>query len=123
MHFRLALCAVLVIGSSLLAIPVSGPAHFDSSGQVFDQSIFPANPRMSTTDASLIPDRIDRTEVLWQTAGTSTNLTTGVAEPSTSCIPVGRVCYGPGPRRCCRAPFPHHSFCSSRTGFGVCLMD
>ena len=40
-----------------------------------------------------------------------------------SCIPVGKSCYGPGPLKCCPAPFPHHSFCSSSTGFGTCLMD
>jgi hypothetical protein len=39
-----------------------------------------------------------------------------------SCTPVGRTC-GPGLPRCCAAPFPHHSFCSNPTGFGVCLMN
>jgi hypothetical protein len=45
---------------------------------------------------------------------------TGVAG---SCIRVGASCFGPGPTRCCSAPFPHHAFCSSQTGFGVCLMN
>ena len=40
-----------------------------------------------------------------------------------SCIPIGESCYGPGPLKCCPAPFPHHSFCSSSTGFGTCLMN
>jgi hypothetical protein len=40
-----------------------------------------------------------------------------------TCIPIGRACYGPGPTHCCPAPFPHHSFCSSRTGWGKCLMN
>jgi len=39
------------------------------------------------------------------------------------CIPFGGSCFGPGPAHCCPAPFPHHSFCSSKTGFGVCLMN
>jgi len=39
------------------------------------------------------------------------------------CIPIGESCYGPGPLKCCPAPFPHHSFCSSSTGFGVCLIN
>lgn len=39
------------------------------------------------------------------------------------CVPFGQRCYGPGPTRCCPAPFPHHSFCSSRTGYGTCLYD
>ena len=45
---------------------------------------------------------------------------TGVAP---SCIPIGGACFGPGPLKCCPAPFPHHSFCSNQTGFGVCLMN
>ena len=40
-----------------------------------------------------------------------------------SCIPVGQACFGPGQLKCCPAPFPHHSFCSSQTGSGVCLMN
>ncbi len=40
-----------------------------------------------------------------------------------TCIPIGHACYGPGPTHCCPAPFPHHSFCSSRTGWGTCLMN
>jgi hypothetical protein len=38
------------------------------------------------------------------------------------CERIGGSCFGPS-SRCCRAPFPHHSFCSSRTGWGVCLMN
>ena len=45
---------------------------------------------------------------------------TGVAG---SCIRIGGSCFGPGSAHCCPAPFPHHSFCSSRTGFGVCLIN
>ena len=40
-----------------------------------------------------------------------------------TCIPIGGSCFGPGPLKCCSAPFPHHSFCSSSTGFGVCLIN
>ena len=40
-----------------------------------------------------------------------------------SCIPFGQLCYGPGLLHCCPAPFPHHSFCSNRTGWGRCLMN
>src|SRR5215472_396633 len=122
MHSRLALCAVLVIGSFLLTIPVSVSAHFDSGSQVFNQ-FFPSNPPNLMPDTSLNPDRFVLTEVLWRAEGTGTNLTIGVAQPPTSCIPIGKRCYGPGPTRCCRAPFPHHSFCSSRTGWGVCVMN
>ncbi len=39
-----------------------------------------------------------------------------------SCTPLGETC-GLGLPRCCAAPFPHHSFCSNPTGFGVCLMN
>jgi len=39
------------------------------------------------------------------------------------CIPIGGSCYGPGPLKCCPAPFPHHSFCSNPNGFGTCLMN
>jgi probable HAF family extracellular repeat protein len=45
------------------------------------------------------------------------------AQSPQSCIRLGRRCYGPGPTRCCPAPFPHHSFCSSRTGWGACVMN
>lgn len=45
------------------------------------------------------------------------------AQSPQSCIPLGRPCYGPGPTHCCPAPFPHHSFCSSRTGWGRCYMN
>jgi hypothetical protein len=44
---------------------------------------------------------------------------TGVAP---SCTPIGKTC-GPTLPRCCAAPFPHHSFCSNPTGFGLCLMN
>jgi Abnormal spindle-like microcephaly-assoc'd, ASPM-SPD-2-Hydin len=38
-----------------------------------------------------------------------------------SCTPIGVTC-GPTLPRCCAAPFPHHSICTSQTGFGVCVM-
>ena len=40
-----------------------------------------------------------------------------------SCIPWGGICYGPGLLHCCPAPYPHHSFCSNRTGWGRCVMS
>jgi hypothetical protein len=44
---------------------------------------------------------------------------TGVAPPPPSCVPEGGVC-GPGLPKCCAVPFPHHSFCSNKHGFGTC---
>jgi hypothetical protein len=41
-------------------------------------------------------------------------------EQSDRCTPFGGRC-GPGLPPCCPAPFPHHSFCSSKYGFGRCL--
>jgi len=38
-----------------------------------------------------------------------------------SCTPFRGTC-GPGLPKCCPAPFPHHSICSSQTGFGTCLI-
>jgi hypothetical protein len=38
------------------------------------------------------------------------------------CIPLGDPCFGPGPLKCCPA-FPRHTFCSSKTGYGYCLID
>jgi hypothetical protein len=46
---------------------------------------------------------------------------TCVAPPPT-CRTVGETC-GPGLPRCCPAAFPHHSYCSSSTGFGTCTMN
>jgi probable HAF family extracellular repeat protein len=43
---------------------------------------------------------------------------TGVAP---TCIPFGEECFGPARPHCCRAPFPHHSFCSNPTGWGTCI--
>jgi hypothetical protein len=43
---------------------------------------------------------------------------TGVAG---TCIPQGGSCFGPGLPDCCRAPFPHHSYCSNPTGWGTCV--
>jgi len=41
-----------------------------------------------------------------------------------SCIPFGSPCYGPdGPGQCCPAPFPHHSYCSDPTGWGICYYN
>jgi probable HAF family extracellular repeat protein len=37
------------------------------------------------------------------------------------CIPQGHICYGPGQKRCCNVPFPHHSYCSDPTGWGTCV--
>jgi Protein of unknown function (DUF1573) len=45
---------------------------------------------------------------------------TGVAQPQPGCTPIGATC-GPGLPRCCAAPFPLHSACSSQTGRGRCL--
>jgi hypothetical protein len=45
---------------------------------------------------------------------------TGVAQPPPGCTPVGATC-GPGLPRCCAAPFPLHSACSSQTGLGTCV--
>jgi hypothetical protein len=39
-----------------------------------------------------------------------------------TCIPLGDPCFGPGPLKCCPA-FPRHTFCSSKTGYGYCLID
>jgi hypothetical protein len=39
------------------------------------------------------------------------------------CVPLGGLCYGPGPNHCCPGPFPHHSFCSNPTGWGTCTLD
>jgi len=39
-----------------------------------------------------------------------------------TCIPLGDPCFGPGPLKCCPA-FPRHTFCSSKTGWGYCLID
>ncbi len=47
---------------------------------------------------------------------------TGVAQPPPGCTPIGDIC-GSGLPKCCAAPFPHHSFYSSRTGWGRCLMN
>jgi probable HAF family extracellular repeat protein len=47
----------------------------------------------------------------------------GVAEAPQSCIRLGQACFGPGPNRCCPAPFPHHSFCTNRKGWGKCAMS
>ena len=46
---------------------------------------------------------------------------TGVTEPPPRCTPIGSIC-GPGQPICCPAPFPHHSICSNRTGFGTCVI-
>jgi probable HAF family extracellular repeat protein len=46
----------------------------------------------------------------------------GAAQSLQSCIRLGSPCYGPGPIHCCYAAFPHHTFCSSRTGWGRCYM-
>jgi hypothetical protein len=42
---------------------------------------------------------------------------------TSTCIPQGGGCFGPGPNNCCPAPFPHHSFCSNPTGHGTCIED
>ena len=44
-----------------------------------------------------------------------------VQDAAPSCTPIGDVC-GPGRPKCCAAPFPHHSVCSSQTGFGTCII-
>jgi len=46
---------------------------------------------------------------------------TGIAAPT--CAPLGEACFGPSGPSCCAAPFPHHSFCSSSTGWGTCQMN
>ena len=41
--------------------------------------------------------------------------------PPPACTPIGQRC-GPGLPRCCSPGIPHVSFCSSRTGYGICVM-
>jgi hypothetical protein len=36
------------------------------------------------------------------------------------CIPIGHYCYGPT-AHCCPGAYPHHSYCSNRTGWGTCV--
>jgi len=37
------------------------------------------------------------------------------------CYRIGTPCFGPGPARCCRAPYPHFSYCSNPNGWGLCV--
>jgi probable HAF family extracellular repeat protein len=63
---------------------------------------------------------LDRAE---PAADPSSKSSCDAAQSQQSCVPLGQPCYGPGPTHCCPAPFPHHSFCSSRTGWGRCYMN
>jgi probable HAF family extracellular repeat protein len=68
-----------------------------------------------------IEDKIadfDRTEP----AAESSSKSCDPAQPLQNCIPIGRRCFGPSRPHCCPAPFPHHSLCTSRTGWGTCVM-
>jgi hypothetical protein len=56
-------------------------------------------------------------------ADSSSKSSCGAAQPPQRCIPLGGACFGPRRPHCCPAPFPHHSLCSSRTGWGRCLMN
>jgi probable HAF family extracellular repeat protein len=55
-------------------------------------------------------------------ADSSSKSSCDAAQPPQRCIPLGGACFGPRRPHCCPAPFPHHSLCSSRTGWGRCLM-
>ena len=55
-------------------------------------------------------------------AGTPHTVALGGTGGATGCTPIGGIC-GPGRPACCSAPFPHHSFCSNKTGFGTCVMS
>jgi hypothetical protein len=122
MHSRLVTCVVLIAGCALLAIP----AHTDSSSQMLGHFVVPTQPVFSsagihspTFDSPRMEDSIALTETLWQNSGEGSRSQTGVAQPSSSCIPIGKACSPHGPKRCCSAPFPHHSFC---TKAGFCVM-
>jgi len=54
-------------------------------------------------------------------AESSSKSSCGAAQPLQRCIPIGGACYGPGRLHCCPPGFPHHSFCSNRTGWGTCI--
>jgi probable HAF family extracellular repeat protein len=56
-------------------------------------------------------------------ADSSSKSSCDLAQPPQCCIRIGRPCFGRGGAHCCPAPFPHHSFCSSRTARGRCLMN
>jgi hypothetical protein len=55
-------------------------------------------------------------------AGSPQRVALSGTDGAPSCTPIGAPC-GPALPRCCAAPFPHHSICTSQTGFGVCLMN
>ena len=121
-------CVVLTAGCALLAIPVSLPAHCDSSSQMLGHFAAPTQPAISpagvhppTLDAPLIQIAPTLLRLFGRPPATGTRFQTGVAQPPQRCIPVGRACFGPGRPRCCPAPFPHHSFCSNRRGWGICV--
>ena len=79
------------------------PVSHDSGWRLEDKIFF--EPAESATDSSSRPS-------------------TDTTPSQQSCIPIGGICYGPGPTRCCAAPFPYHSsFCSNRTGWGRCVMS
>lgn len=77
--------------------------------------------QISRDSAWQLEDKIaiyDRAE---PAADSSSKHSCGAARPPQRCIPIGSTCFGPGRPHCCPAPFPHHSFCSSRTGWGTCI--
>jgi probable HAF family extracellular repeat protein len=82
----------------------------------------------SLDDKIAVHDRDDLKDKLWVNDDADGRMQkvplcgTGVAG---SCVPIGGACFGPGGSghpRCCPAPFPHHSICTNRTGWGRCVM-
>jgi len=107
----------------LLVIPVGSAAQEQQKdkqpharGEVIDVDAL----RGAFSSAEGIKDQLGVSDNAAGSPQTTPLSGTGVAG---SCVPFGRTCFGPGLPHCCPAPFPHHSFCSSRTGFGVCLMN
>jgi len=82
---------------------------------------FPAQERAKGDIDWLMRDRLlvpGHTE----SAVPSTSQSSEPARLPQSCVPMGGLCYGPGSTHCCPAPYPHHSVCSNRTGWGRCTM-
>ena len=57
-----------------------------------------------------------------ESAAESSSKSCDPAQPLQNCVPLGGRCFGPSRPHCCPAPFPHHSLCTSRTGWGTCVM-
>jgi len=86
-----------------------------------NRSVDDQQTQISRDSAWQLEDKIEIYDRAEPAAASSSKSCGDAVQRPQLCIPIGSACYGPARPHCCPPGFPHHSFCSNRTGWGTCI--